>query len=605
MEKLMKTLLKSTFVALAAVSVCYPQAVINTVAGNGTLVFSGDGGPATKAGIGIPPDMAVDSAGNLYIADRNNNRIRKVDTSGTISTFAGNGTAGFSGDGGPATSAELFSPTAIAVDGAGNVYIADGGSNGLRKVNTSGIINSVPVISSSLSRISSPGGITADSAGNLYISDLNGSAIYKLDKTGTLTTVAGGAFGFSGDGGAATKAALYFPSGVAVDSSGNIYFADKGNNRVRKVDTKGIITTFAGTGTAGFTGDGGAATSAKLGLNLTVAFQGVAVDSAGNVYIADPQNNRIRMVNPSGIISTFAGNGTAFATGGLGNGDGGRPTAASVLQPNSVKVDGAGNVFIADTNHNLIRKITGAVATGGSAPVISGVVNGASFQPGIVANSWVTIQGAGLATKTDDWSNSIVNGTLPTSLDGVSVSMGGKAAYIYFVSPGQLNVLAPDVPAGPVSVTVTTASGTSAAFASIASAYGPAFFGWPDNQVVATRTDYSYAVKAATFAGATTVAAKPGDVIVLWATGFGPTNPTIPTGVVVPSDQTYATSSLPSITIDNVSATVYGAALAPGSAGLYQIAIQVPPSLADGDWPIQALIGGAMSPAGTILSVHH
>jgi uncharacterized protein (TIGR03437 family) len=230
-------------------------------------------------------------------------------------------------------------------------------------------------------------------------------------------------------------------------------------------------------------------------------------------------------------------------------------------------------------------------------------VNGASFQLGIVANSWVTIQGAGLAAGTDDWSNSIVNGALPTSLDGVSVSMGGMAAYVYYISPGQLNVLAPDVPAGPATVTVTAGGETSAAFTTTAGAYGPAFFEWPGNQVVATRTDYSYAVNPGTFAGATTVAAKPGDVIVLWATGFGPTNPAAPAGVAVPSDQAYATSSMPSITIDNVSATVYGAALAPGSAGLYQIAIQVPLSLADGDWPIQALIGGVLSPAGTILSV--
>jgi uncharacterized protein (TIGR03437 family) len=602
----MKTILRSTFLALAVLPVCSGQAVISTVAGNGTMVYSGDGGPATKAALGIPPDVAVDSAGNLYIVDRSNNRIRKVDTSGTISTFAGNGNMDSSGDGGAATSAALFLPTAIAVDGSGNVYIADGGS-GLRKVDTKGIITSVPVISSFLSKIASPGGMTTDSAGNVYVSDLNGSAIYKLDKSGVLATVAGGALGFSGDGGPATKAALNFPAGVAVDSAGNLYFADKGNNRVRKVDTKGVITTFAGTGTAGYSGDGGPATGAKLGLNLTAAFQGVAVDSAGNVYIADPANNRVRMVNPSGIISTFAGNGTPFATGSLGNGDGGPPASASVMTPYGVKVDSAGNVFIADTGHNLIRKVTGGVATGGSGPTISanGVVNGASFQPGIVANSWVTIQGSGLATKTDDWSHSIVNGALPTSLDGVSVSMGGTAAYIYYISPGQLNVLAPDVLAGPITVKVTTAAGTSAPFATTASAYGPAFFGWPGNQVVATQTDYSYAVKPGTFAGATTNSAKPGDVIVLWATGFGPTNPTPPPGLAVAGDKAYSTSSPPGITIDNVTATVYGAALAPGSVGLYQIAIQVPSSLADGDWPIQALIGGVSSPASTILSVHH
>jgi uncharacterized protein (TIGR03437 family) len=222
----------------------------------------------------------------------------------------------------------------------------------------------------------------------------------------------------------------------------------------------------------------------------------------------------------------------------------------------------------------------------------------------VAANSWVTVKGTNLAPQTDDWSHAIVNGALPTSLDGVYVTMGGKPAYVYFISPGQLNVLAPDVPTGPLTVTVTTAGGTSTAFATTAAAYGPAFFGWPGNQVVATRTDYSYAVKPGTFAGATTVAAKPGDVLILWATGFGPTLPATPLGVSVPASGGYSTVSAPTVTVNNMPATVYGAALAPGSAGLYQIAIQVPTALADGDWPIQAGIGGVASPAGTILSVH-
>ena len=238
-------------------------------------------------------------------------------------------------------------------------------------------------------------------------------------------------------------------------------------------------------------------------------------------------------------------------------------------------------------------------------PVITSVVNGASFRPGVVANSWVTIQGTGLAPKTDDWTNSIVNGALPTSVDGVSVTMGGKPAYVYFLSSGQLNVLAPDLPAGPINVTVTTPVGTSANFAATASVYDPAFFLWPGNQVVATRTDFSFAVKPGTFAGATTVAAKPGDVVILWATGFGPTTPAAPSGVGVPSDQTYETATLPSISIGNIPAAVAGAALASGSVGLYQIAITVPGSLTDGDWPVQAMIGGVSSVAGTILTVQH
>jgi len=238
-------------------------------------------------------------------------------------------------------------------------------------------------------------------------------------------------------------------------------------------------------------------------------------------------------------------------------------------------------------------------------PALTSVVNAAGFQPGIVANSWVTIKGTNLASTTGDWSSSIVNGALPTSLDGVSVTMGGKPAYVYYISPGQLNVLAPDLPAGPVTVTVTTPGGTSTSFAATASVYGPAFFLWPGSQVVATRQDYSYAVKAGTFAGAATVPAKPGEVLILWATGFGPTMPAAPSGVSVPASGGYSTATSPTVTINNTPAVVYGAALAPGSAGLYQIAIQVPNTLADGDWPLQASIGGTLSPTGIVLSIAH
>ena len=190
-------------------------------------------------------------------------------------------------------------------------------------------------------------------------------------------------------------------------------------------------------------------------------------------------------------------------------------------------------------------------------------------------------------------------------LDGVSVTIGGKLAYLNYISPGQINLVVPDVGPGPMQVTVANSGGTSTALTVTSSQYGPAFFAWPGNQAVATRQDFSYAAKAGTFAGLNTVAAKPGDVIILWGTGFGPTTPPAPAGAQVPSDQTYSTSLLPAVTIDNLPATVYGAALAPGFAGLYQVAIQVPNSLADGDWPIVASIGGAASPGGMVLSVKH
>ena len=258
--------------------------------------------------------------------------------------------------------------------------------------------------------------------------------------------------------------------------------------------------------------------------------------------------------------------------------------------------------------HNYIYDllIVPPPASGASGPpaiAANGVVNGASFQPGIVPNSWVSIVGTNLALATGDWSQSIVNGKFPTVLGGVSVSIGGKPAFIKDISPGQLNILAPDIGLGPMEVTVTNGAATSAVFTVTSSQYGPAFFLWPGSQVVATRTDFSYVVKPGTFAGATTVAAKPGDILILWGTGFGPSNPATPSGTAVPSDRAYPAAATPTVTINNVPATVFGAALAPGFAGLYQVAIQVPGNLPDGDWPLVATVAGVQSPGSAVLAV--
>lgn len=230
-------------------------------------------------------------------------------------------------------------------------------------------------------------------------------------------------------------------------------------------------------------------------------------------------------------------------------------------------------------------------------------MSGASFQPGIVPGSWLTIKGTNLSpVASDTWDKAIVDGKLPTSLDGVSVNVGSKPAYVYFISPGQINVQAPDVGTGPVPVTVTTPSGTSVSTTATVATQAPAFFLWPGNQVVATRQDASLAVKNGTFAGATTVAAKPGDVLILWATGFGPTNPPVAAGIQVPSDKIYNTNPV-TVKIGSADAQVFGAALSPGYAGLYQVAIQVPASMADGDYVIRATVSGSTSPDGVILSV--
>ncbi len=239
-------------------------------------------------------------------------------------------------------------------------------------------------------------------------------------------------------------------------------------------------------------------------------------------------------------------------------------------------------------------------------PVITAVVNGASFLSGLSANTWGTIYGAKLSSVTDTWNNYIVNGTLPTKFDGVSVSVGGQPAYLEYIDSNLnlINFVAPNVAPGPVQVTVTNSSGTSASFTVNATQYAPAFFEWPNSQVVATRTDYSLAVAPGTFGGASTVAAKPGDVLVLWGTGFGPTTPAAPLGVEVPSTTFYYSASPVTVTINNVNAPVSYALLAPGFAALYQIAITVPTSIPNGTWPIVASVGGVQSTNTVMLVVH-
>jgi uncharacterized protein (TIGR03437 family) len=590
------TLHRAAFYPLALLlfnaSLAFGQPTIKLVAGgNGFPAPLGDGGPAVNADIGTTSNITVDSAGNLYLWDTSDYRIRKVNPAGIISSVTA--TIG--------QLKEIQQGGTLATDSAGNLYIADTQSYVVRKVDTSGVMTTIAgnetmsffgtngngSQANSVS-ICTPDGVAVDRAGNVYFGTTIANpcgTIRKIDTSGVLSTF------FSSTG---TSGSIF---AIAMDNSGNLYLCDREiGTRIYKVTPGGAVSTIAGNGTSGFSGDGGPATSAQL-----FEARGVAVDSAGNVYIADTSNSRVRKVDTSGIITTVAGGGKTNPV------DGGPPTGI-LLGALDVAVDSSNNLYIASGGgvYKVSGLSSGSGTTPPAAPAISanGVVNGASFQPGVTANSWVTIKGTNLAAQTDDWSHAIVNGALPTSLDGVSVTMGGKPAYVYFISPGQLNVLAPDVLAGPITVTVTTAGGTSTAFTTTASAYGPAFFLWPNSQVVATRTDYSYAVKAGTFAGSTTVPAKPGDVIVLWATGFGPTVPAAPPGVSVPASGGYSTASAPLVTVNGISATVYGGALAPGSAGLYQIAIQVPSTLANGDWPIQATIGGVASPAGTILSVH-
>ena len=334
--------------------------IIDTIAGNGTQGKGGDGGPATEAQLTEPRDMIMDAAGNLYILEW---RIRKVDTNGIITTVAGGGNPPDGlGDGGPATEAQLNYPYGMAMDERGNLYVADTMSHRIRKIDTNGIITTVAGSgsigaygggfrgdggSATEALLLKPLGVAVDVQGNLYIADAGNSRIRKVDTNGIITTIAGGGNPPDGlgDGGPATGARLDRPQDVAVDSEGNVYIVDCFNQRIRKIDTSGIITSVAGNGIRGYSGDGGPATQAQLNYP-----NDVAVDAEDNLYFADGFNYRIRKVDANGLITTVAGNGIEGYSG-----DGGPATQAGFRFVRGVTVDAEGNLYIADEDNHRIR----------------------------------------------------------------------------------------------------------------------------------------------------------------------------------------------------------------------------------------------------------
>ncbi len=650
------------FAASNRVRMVAPSGIITTVAGNGMCCSSGDGGPATSAQLGAG-GIAVDSGGNLFIADAN--RVRKVSPNGIITTVAGNGTFGFSGDGGPATSAEV-APNGLAVDGSGDLFIADANVS-IRKVSPAGIITTVAQVygHDSSGQMCGTSGLAADSAGNLFVSDFSCARISKVGVDGMTTVVAGSAnrtSSFSGDGGPAINAQLSQPSDVAVDGGGNVYIADFGNGRIRKVLPSGIITTavgpglnyplgvavdtsdnlfitdinrilkvspdgtiataagtgtfggsgdgpatsaqldganrvavdsagnlfimgdniiskvspngflttLAGNGIEGFSGDGGPATSAELAVyddaDCDGPGGGMAVDGAGDLVFADSYNDRVREVASSGIISTIAGNGSGGTAGG-----GGPATSANVNEPFSVAFDGAGNLFISALN--IIRKVSpsGIISTvGGNGTYGYSGDGGSAANAALTGPGTLALDGAGNIYFADSYNNAIrvlrptnhsvligavvdaasesavpitpgkivviygaglgpagliqnqpSNGLFGTTVGGTVVSFNGTAAPLIYTSATQVAAIVPYAVTGMTAqVTVSYQGETSAGFTVPVALSAPSIF--TSNE---TGAGQAAALNAD---GTVNTAANPvkiGGYISLYATGEGQTSP--------------------------------------------------------------------------------
>jgi len=627
---------------------------ISTVAGNGTPGFAGDGSDPTKAQLNSPTGLAVDSSGNLYIADSLNCRIRKV-ASGNISTFAGNGTFSYSGDGGAAVQSQLNTPQGVVADAAGNWYIADTLNNVVRKVSPNGTISnyagnggagsSGDGSAATSAQLHGPQGLAVDTSGNLFIADTMNAKVRKVSAGGVITTVAGsGTAGFGGDGGAAGSAQLNLPIGVAVDSSGNLYIADFGNSRVRKVSASGgAIATVAGNGSAGYSGDGGAAAKAQLN-----GPQGVAVDAAGNLYIADTENNRVREVTAAGQIATVAGNGLASDSG-----DGGQATSAQSGNPVGVAVDSVGNIFIVDAStrvrqvypNGLIATIAGngyrgysgdggpatqaqldgpaAIALGkngnlfvadmgnnavrllqyaGNGLAIGAVTNAASNGIGPVApGEVVVLYGNGLGpAKLTQAQLDPASGLIGANLAGTSVIFNGTPAPVLYTWATQIAAVVPNSVAGAnVQVFVQYQGQTSAPVTVPVAAVAPALFTQDSSgkgQAAATNQD-------GTLNGAAHPA-KVGSVISLWMTGAGLTNPASVDGQpgAAPLPQPVAPIT---VTIGGQPAAVQYAGQAPAAvAGVIQINAQIPSGTQPGNAvPVVVQAGSVPTQAGVTVAV--
>jgi uncharacterized protein (TIGR03437 family) len=535
--------------------------IFTAAAGNGLVSYSGDGGAAASAQLNGAAAVAVDAGGNVYIADTGNHRVRRVAASGGIATIAGTGTPGFAVENGPPAAAQLNAPQGLVVDALGRVFIADTSNSRVRRADPGGNIITVAGNGNAAyfgdgtpanrASVNMPEGLALDAAGNLYIADTLDSVVRKMDPAGTITTIAGfGTPGFSGDGGPATSAALNRPRAVAIDANGNVYVADTGNDRVRKIDPLGVITTVA---------------------DSLSGPRGVAVDRAGNVFIADTGHNRVARILAGGVVAPIAGTGVCCYAG-----DGGVATSALLNAPWGLAVDAAGNVYVADAGNSAVRVLQPI----SSAVAVSAAVNAASNLVGAVApGEVVAIYGAGFGPGT----SILFNGTPGVLLYSTATQAGAVVPY--------------GVSGAAVQVVAQTATGASAPLAVPLAATVPAVFTADSSgkgQAAAVNQD-----------GSVNSASNPapaGSVIALYATGEGQTSPPGVDGKIGAAPLPRPLAQV-AVLLGGVAAEVQYAGGAPGVvAGVMQVNAVLPLGLS-GNVPVLLIVGGTQSQSGVTVAV--
>jgi uncharacterized protein (TIGR03437 family) len=569
------------------------RGIIQTVAGDGYLQSVGDGQAATSAMLFQPSAVTLDNAGNLYIADTGTNRVRQVAPAGAIRTFAGTGFAGPGTDQTTAVKSNLFSPMSVAMGPAANLLIADTYNHRIRSVDLNGLISTVAGtgvagrgaegVPAALMNLRAPRGVCVDRAGNLYVVDTGNHRVLRVLPGGTTQTAAGnGSPGDAGDGGPAALAQLNLPSACTLDTAGNLFLADTGSHRIRKVTPGGRISTVAGTGIAGSAGDETAATAAQLDSPA-----GIAAQDDGNLYIADTHNHRIRQITPEGAIHTIAGQGTAGYSG-----DGGAATAAQLYNPEGLALDGAGNLYFADSGNSRVRRLA-PQQVAPPAPVVApptlSALNAASLAQGPVAPGEILVLfGDGLGPSTGVAGAPDASGLLPTLVAGAEVLFDGIPAPVLYAQYGQINVQAPYAIAGNATTHAEVFyQGKSAGTVDLAvAAANPALYPVVVNQDGSLNTESSPAPR--------------GTIVAFFATGEGLTDGANISGMAAQAPYPRPRQTV-AVTMGGISADLLYAGAAPGQVGELQVNARVPGGfLPTGQVAVQLSVGVFNAPVATI-----